>query len=266
MLGSSIQQEDENVHRTPTDPGVRTVRSIDSIDVLVVAAYAPELSLLAEAIGGSTSPPADANPHFRARVREIDVVGYAVGVGLVAAAVGVSRALQAFRPQAVIAVGTCGAYDGRAGTRGDVVRARRMHLVSTSALEKRAGLPSLMAATDSADPRLSSGFDRLGLAEVDVATTLAVTMDDALAARIRDAHDCDVEHLEAYSIAAACATFGVPLAGIFGIANRVGKGGREEWLKYHQTAELAAASTVLRWLDLLADGLAEGVSRERRDR
>jgi nucleoside phosphorylase len=240
------------------------VTSVDPIDVLVVGAYAPELTFLAEAMGGPTAAPADGGPDFRATARGIDVVGQAVGVGLVAAAVGVTRALHVFRPRAVIAVGTCGAYDGRAGASGEVVRARRIHLVSTAALEQRAGMPSIMGATHSADPGLSAGLDRLGLAEVDVATTLAVTTDDALAARIIDVHACGVEHLEAYSIALACAAFGVPLAAAFGIANRVGAGGREEWLEHHQMAERAAAAAVLQWLDRVADGLVEGLLTERR--
>src|SRR5262245_59377586 len=143
MPGPSGHQEDESLHRIPSAGGVRAVTSVNSIDVLVVAAYAPEVSFLAEAIGRPANP-ADGGPDFRATVGEIDVVGQAVGVGLVAAAVGVTRALLAFKPRAVIAVGTCGAYDGRAGSRGDVVRARHIHLVSTALLEQRAGMPSMM--------------------------------------------------------------------------------------------------------------------------
>ena len=259
MPGASGHQEDESLHGIPGDAGVCAVTSVNSIDVLVVAAYAPELSFLAEAIGGPTAPLGAGGPDFRATVRQIDVVGQAVGVGLVAAAVGVTGALLAFRPRAVIAVGTCGAYDGRGVSRGDVVRARDIHLVSTAALEQRAGMPSVMAARHSADPRLSDGLGRLGLTEVDVATTLAVTTNDALAARISEAHDCHVEHLEAYSIAVACAAFGVPLAAALGIANRVGAGGREEWLAHHRMAERAAAEAVLRWLELLAEGHVEGL-------
>lgn len=218
------------------------------IDVLIVAAYPPELSALGEAFGRHSIAGADA-PLFVGKMADRSVVGQAVGVGLPAAAIGATRCLQAYRPRAAILVGTCGAYQGRGSMLGDVVRARQIQLISTAALEARAGLPPLVATTCATDARLSNGLGEWAAREVDVATTLAVTTDADLARRIADRGACDVEHMEAFSVASACAALGVPFAAIFVVANRVGPTGREEWREHHRSAEQAAASAVLRWLE-----------------
>ena len=82
-----------------------------------------------------------------------------------------------------------------------------------------------------------------------VATTLAITVDDAAAARIAEGAGADVEHLEAHGVAIACAARGVPLAVVLGVANLVGARGRAEWLAHHERAEAAAGKRVLAWLE-----------------
>jgi nucleoside phosphorylase len=85
-----------------------------------------------------------------------------------------------------------------------------------------------------------------------VATTLAVTVDDAAAARIAQATTAHVEHLEAYGVAAACAARGIPFAAALGVANEVGARGREEWRAHHRAAAAAAVDVVLRCVDDLS--------------
>jgi futalosine hydrolase len=219
------------------------------IDVLIVAAYPPELSALSEAFGLHAIGEGMGSPEFAGKMGPLEVVGEAVGVGLAAAAVGTTRCLQVWRPRAVVVVGTCGAYPGRGLVVGDVVRARRICLVSTAAIDGRAGLPSLIATERLADPHLSSRFAALGVREADVATTLAVTTDGALAERIEQQRGCDVEHLEAFSVASACAAYEIPCAVVLAVANRVGATGRDEWMANHRAVEARAAATVLGWLD-----------------
>jgi nucleoside phosphorylase len=82
-----------------------------------------------------------------------------------------------------------------------------------------------------------------------VATTLAITTDDAVAVRAARATTSHVEHLEAYGVAAACAARGVPFAAALGVANYVGARAREEWRAHHRTSASAAVDAVLRCLD-----------------
>jgi len=177
-----------------------------------------------------------------------------VGVGLAAAAIGATRCFSEWRPRAAILVGTCGAYACRGAALGDVVRARQIRLISTAALEARAGLPSIVETARAADERLSSTFRALTTREADVATTLAVTTDENLATAIAERRECDVEHMEAFSVAGACAAFDVPFAAVLAVANRVGSTGRDEWKAHHAAAERSASSAVLRWLELAGHG------------
>jgi nucleoside phosphorylase len=97
---------------------------------------------------------------------------------------------------------------------------------------------------------LSEALTREGAGSVDVATTLAITTDDALAARLADHTRCDVEHLEAFAVARACNARSIPLAVVLGVANIVGSGARAEWLENHRAAGDAAGAHVARWLEL----------------
>ena len=83
---------------------------------------------------------------------------------------------------------------------------------------------------------------------VDVATTLGVTTDDALAEALARGARCEVEHLEAFAVAAACAAASVPFAAVLGVANMVGSQGREQWRKNHRAASDAAIALTLAWL------------------
>ena len=89
---------------------------------------------------------------------------------------------------------------------------------------------------------------RAGARGVDVATTLAITVDDAAAARIASSASVHVEHLEAHGVAAACAARGIPFAAALGVANVVGARARDEWRAHHRSAASAAVDVVLRAL------------------
>lgn len=218
-----------------------------SHDVVVAAAFAPELEALRARFGAGSV----------ARVGALEVAFREVGVGLVAAAVGARALFDATRPRALVLVGTAGAYPARDLAIGDVVVARRAIVASASEALGAGALVAPMARAHDAEPRLVSGLASLGAPIADVATTLALTTDDALAGRLADATGASLEHLEAFAVAAACASCGVPFAAALGVANVVGARGRDEWRAHHLSASAVAGELVARWLEVGAPGLAE---------
>jgi futalosine hydrolase len=199
-------------------------------ELLVLAAFSPELAAVRSGIAT-----------------------HAVGIGLPAAAVGTAMRLEGgpgrALPRMVVLIGTCGVYPSHEATHpiGSVVAARRVLLVEPACVEGRAAFPGPLATSIDADGLLG--------ADADVATTLAVTTDDALATRICTTTGCAIEHLEAFGVASACAARGVRFAALLGVANVVGSRARDEWRANHRVAGDAAAARVHAWLDAGAPGL-----------
>ncbi len=165
-----------------------------------------------------------------------DLDGVPLGVGVVAASIATAALLARERLDGVIFVGTAGAYgDIPIGT---VVTARTIGLVSGTATLGLGYVPLAPAPLETqlrADVRL-----------VDVATLVAITTDVGLAARI--GATWQIEHMEAYGVAAACAAVGVPFGAVFGVTNRVGPGAHEEWRANRGVCQHAAAAAVARLL------------------
>ncbi len=214
------------------------------VDLLVVAAFPPELAPLRDALGTD----------LRRRVAGLDVAAKAVGIGLATAAAGAAGRLVALRPRAVLMVGTCGAYDAVHPV-GAVVVARRVVLADSAALRGDAAFPEPMSTEVAADRAMAEGLVANGGTPADVATTLAITTDDALATAIAAGARCSVEHLEAYGVAAACAAENVPFVAALGVANAVGSRAREEWKRHHRAASDAAIRVLLAWITGGAQGL-----------
>jgi nucleoside phosphorylase len=213
-------------------------------DLVLFAAFHPELAPLQAALGDT----------MRRRIGNVEVVARAAGIGLPMAAAGCAMHLGDLRPKTAIAIGTCGAYAGSGLEIGDVVVARRVRLVDPAALRDESQFPDPMSTVIEGHQPLVVGIARnTRAAPVDVATTLAITVDDAVAARIARATGAAAEHLEAYAIATACAARGVPFCAVLGVANLVGNHAREQWKVHHHEASRAAANVVLDWLR--ADGL-----------
>jgi nucleoside phosphorylase len=207
------------------------------VDVLLVAAFHPELAPLAPVLGEAT-----------ARVAGASAAARVVGIGLPMAAVGAAMLLGELQPRAVILVGTCGAYIGSDLAIGDVITARRVRLVDPGVVAATAQFPEPMSVAIDAHASLAAGLEATGAHRVDVATTLAITVDDAAAGAIAHATRAQVEHMEAYGVAVACAARGVPFGALLGVANFVGARGRGEWRAHHTTAAAAAADRVVHWL------------------
>src|SRR5262245_61861094 len=119
-------------------------------DVLILAAHPPELAGLAALLGGS----------LHATVSGVAVVAEAVGIGLPAAAAGAARAIHTHEPRCVVLVGTCGIYAGRGGDLavGGVVRARRILLASTAAVDGHGAFPAPMNVAIESDAELSGAI------------------------------------------------------------------------------------------------------------
>jgi futalosine hydrolase len=212
-------------------------------EVLVVAAFAPELEGLQPMLDGV----------MRAELGGLVVFARPVGIGLVAAASGAATRLEAHRPHAVVLVGTCGAYPGSGLAIGDIAVARTVALVEPAVLEGRSAFPEPMSARVDPHPALTAAIASGGGSLVDVATTLAVTTDEGLAVSL--ARRGAVEHLEAFAVATACAAKNVPFAVALGVANIVGPQGRSQWRENHVVAGRAAATFIARWIQAGAAGV-----------
>jgi nucleoside phosphorylase len=111
-----------------------------------------------------------------------------------------------------------------------------------------AQFPEPMSIVADTHAATTEALVRAGARAVDVGTTLAVTVDDAAAARLAANAAVQVEHLEAHGVAAACAARGIPFAAALGVANTVGARARGEWRMHHRAAAAAATDVVLRAL------------------
>ena len=160
-----------------------------------------------------------------------------------AAAAGAAAALAELRPRAVVLVGTCGAYRGTGLAIGDVAAGDAMRVADFSAVQGLAQFPAPMATTLAADAGIRLRLVACGAHPAHAATTLAITVDDATAARIAQGTEAQVEHLEAFGVATACAASGVPFGCALGVANFVGSGARDEWRAHHHAAAEAAGGS-----------------------
>jgi futalosine hydrolase len=220
-------------------------------DVLILAAFDSELAPLSAALGASMT----------ATLGGLRVSARIAGIGLPLAAVGAASHLGELDPHAVVLLGTCGAYVGSGLAIGDVVAGRRLCLVDPASLASEAQFPEPMATVLQAHAPMTDALVALGVRATCVATTLAITIDDAAATRIARGSGAEVEHLEAQGVATACAARGVPLAVLLGVANFVGARGRAEWRANHRDAETAAGGRLLQWLRDGAGGLPPSKAR-----
>lgn len=214
----------------------------------MLAAFDPELSALKEVLG----------PGLTGRVGASAVEARAVGIGLVASAIGAATLLRAPLPRTVVLVGTCGAYpqvDRAPPSIGHAVVTAGVHLVDVGSLLGATELPSALQSSRRSDEALCAAFVAQGAIAVEVATTLGVTVDDEVAARLART-GVEVEHMEAFSVASVCERAGVPFVAVLGVSNVVGSSAREQWRANHRFASREAAGVIARWLERGALGLA----------
>lgn len=214
-------------------------RAVAVPDVLVTGAWEPELARVRERVandGGLASR----------------VILAPLGVGLVESAVGATRLLSSTPPRLALFVGTCGAFADRGFVIGDVVAATSVRFVDAGLLAGVAELPPPMPRAGDVDARMLAALTAAGARPAVVGATVGVTVDDAHAARIASALDVDVEHLEAFAFVRACAAASVPCALVLGVANPVGRAGRDAWREHHVSASDAAGELCARALTAIA--------------
>jgi nucleoside phosphorylase len=193
----------------------------EGVSTLVVAAYPPELERLATRPG---------------------VVARAIGVGLVAAATGIERAIAEERPTRLLVVGTAGALPGSGLAIGAIVVATRATLV----VRPDEYVPAILQTVAEADAALAGECaTRLGAPAVTVASGIGITSSDAEAARL--GATAQVEHLETFAVLAA-ARGRVPATAVLAIANTVGNRAQAEWRQHRVAAEAAALDALARLL------------------
>lgn len=170
-----------------------------------------------------------------------ELPGKTVGIGPVVAAASMARILAQTTPQAVLLIGTAGRYAGGPAI-GQPCVARRVGLADGAAAMGLGYVPRPPSPL-LGDARLLA---RCTLPQADVLTTGAVSTDPLLAGRLSDGWQ--VEHLEVFGVAWACAAANVPFLAILGIANDVGPQAHAQWLTNRvaaQDAARAAAMTLL---------------------
>jgi purine-nucleoside phosphorylase len=177
---------------------------------LLLAAFPPELA------GLDASPPAG----WRAAV---------TGVGAVTAAATTARLLCELRPDRVLFVGTCGAYDERLRV-GDLLAASEAVATSAEERDGRAYRPEVERV------RWPSTWS-LPLPAWPVVVPPAITRSDEAARALAGAGAA--EHLELTGVFAACHAAAVPVAAALGVANRVGPGAHAEWRAHHERVSRA---------------------------
>ncbi len=217
-------------------------------DILVVASVAPDLAgmrtWLGERLAGS--------------IGNLRVTAKIVGVGLAVAGTSTARGIIAVRPRAVVHIGACGVYPGLAQYRPhDVLVPTSVRVVDHAVLAVKSAFPDPMQTTMAYHQLMGTALESCGprVFRPAIASTLATTVDDTLAAAVHPSTQCDAESLEAFAIAAACRAADVPCAAVLGVTNIVGSTGRHDWGQFHREAVTAAAVAFSTWLHNGALGL-----------
>jgi len=179
-----------------------------------------------------------------------------VGIGLVAAAHATASLVAALHPTSVLLVGSCGVYPAPRDQRtarprpaiGSVVVAENVVLVDSAAVRGDAALPEPMNARAEVDRSTIARFAEQGCVPAIVASTLGITTSDSLAHALAERSGADVENLEAFAVAEACAAAGIPCTVVLGITNVVGSEGRGQWRQNHVEVAMRVAHVVERVL------------------
>jgi nucleoside phosphorylase len=212
------------------------------VDVLVLAAHAPELVGLRAHLGEQL------NGHIRGTY----VVAKTIGVGMAVSGAGTANRIHQLNPRCVILLGSCGIYPSSVAYRPlDIVIAGRCHLFDPSVSAGRAEFPEPMQTVLDTHATLGPGLVAAagGRGRIaPVATTLAITTDDAVAHAVFGATALEAENLELFPVALACKAADIPFGAVLGVTNVVGSTGRTDWRQYQRDAAIAAAEVIVSWV------------------
>jgi nucleoside phosphorylase len=224
------------------------------IDLLVLAAFAPELVGLRPHLGDD----------LYGTLRGLVIGARTVGVGMAVAGAGAAVRLLQAKPRAVLLLGSCGIYPCAVPYRPlDVVIPSQLRLFDPTVAAGKGDFPEPMQTILMPHAPISAGLMEAGngrTRHASVATTLAITTDDQVAERVHPATGLEAENLELFPVAHACSMTGTPFAAVLGVTNLVGSAGRSDWRKYHRDAAIAAAEVVVTWVHNGAPGLPHHAS------
>lgn len=219
------------------------------VDVLVLAAHAPEFVGLRPHIGDS----------LNGTIGNLMVVAKTIGVGLAVAGAATANRINQLQPRAVIVLGSCGIYPCPVEYRPlDIVVPNRLSLFDPAVAAGKAAFPDPMQTVIEPDPQLSAALLRAVTSRghaANVATTMSITTDDAIARAVHGATGIEGENLELFPIALACRAADVPFGAVLGVTNMVGSTGRTDWRQYQRDAAIGAAEVIVSWLRAGAPGL-----------
>jgi nucleoside phosphorylase len=219
------------------------------VDVLVLAAHAPEFVGLRPHIGDS----------LNGNVGRLMVVAKTVGVGLAVAGAATANRIHQLLPRAVVLLGSCGIYPCPTAYQPlDIVVPNKLSLFDPAVSAGKAAFPDPMQTVLDPDPQLSAGLLQAVTVRghsANVGTTMSITTDDAIARAVYPATGIEAENLELFPIALACRAADVPFGAVLGVTNMVGSKGRQDWRQYQRDAAIAAAEVIVSWLRKGAPGL-----------
>jgi nucleoside phosphorylase len=218
-------------------------------DVLVLAAHAPEFVGLRAHLGDQLS----------GQLRGLNIVAKTVGVGMAVSGAGAANRIHQLPPRAVVLLGSCGIYPCPVEYRPlDMVIPRSCHLFDPSAAAGKAEFPDPMQTALETHPPLGAALHAAAgprAHQARVATTLAITTDDAIARAVHASTGFEGENLELFPIAVACRAADIPFAAVLGVTNMVGSTGRVDWRQFQRDAAVGTAEVFLNWLLNGAPGL-----------
>jgi nucleoside phosphorylase len=227
---------------------------VASPDVLVLAAHAPEFIGLRPHLG----------EQLNGRLRGLSIVAKTVGVGMAVAGAGAANRIQQLHPRAVVLLGSCGIYPSDTEYRPlDTVVPRSCHLFDPSAAAGKAEFPDPMQTALDTHSAMGAGLCAAAGPRghyTRVATTLAITTDDAVARAVQPATGFDAENLELFPVAIACRAADVPFSAVLGVTNIVGSTGRVDWRKFQREAAESTADVFVNWVLSGAAGLPAATS------
>lgn len=221
----------------------------DQVDIAILAAHPPALGGLRAALGD----------HLYGVMRDLRVIAKPVGIGMAVAGAQAARRVLQLSPRVVIEIGAVGAYPGLGYQPSDVVVGTRVTLADPTVNDGRASFPEPMQTVIETHGMITDGLTTAGNGrKVSVASPLSATRDEDMAQREHERHRCEVESLEAFAVASACALSRVPYACVFGVSHELGRGARDQANQYERAAMDAAAKTVIAWINQGAGGMPHG--------
>lgn len=174
------------------------------------------------------------------------LIASTLGVGYLEAGIRTVQLLHQYEGIShVLFTGTAGLYPGNSRLNiGDLVSCESVILADPGVAEGH----STFAEPLKKDFLHASQQPLPELLTAKVATLIALTLAESLTAKLSLYHGCELEHMELYGMALACAQANIPWNAVLGITNAVGPEGSLLWKKNHQKLEHKSGEFLMEYL------------------